>query len=175
MEITAKGKLDFESIQALNHITMFRGRNPKKWFFLSLGIDVFLILATLGLILWFGSDLYLYMGLLVLLGLLSCFLYFLVPRIQYKALGNMREAENTFLFFDTSMRILSTGQSYQGEAEALYTLFVRVYETSRYFVLLQANNTAFLVDKTTIVNGSAEDIRVRLMTVVGNKYKFCNY
>lgn len=175
MEITAKGKLNFESIRALNHITMFRGKNPKKWLFLSLGIDVFFIMVALGSILWFGSNLYLYMGLLVLLGLLSCFLYFLVPRIQYKALGNMREAENTFLFYDTSVRIFSTGQSYQGEAEALYTLFVRVYETSRYFVLVQANNAAFLVDKTTIVNGTAEDIRARLVTAAGNKYKLCSY
>ena len=87
----------------------------------------------------------------------------------------MKETENEYVFCDDVLRAYTKSQEYNGEAVIEYSLFDKVYETSKYFFLYQTNSQVFIVDKNTIEGGTAEQIRSRLSAVEGIKYTFCNY
>lgn len=177
MEIKAKYKFDFDSIRALTHLTMFKKANPKKrLIFWSVAFAILFVVIILEIIA-FGMDLIL----LVLLGvemlwlMLMCFWYFIIPKIQYKSLAKMKETENEYIFCDDVLRTFTKSQEYNGEAEIEYSLFVKVYETSRHLFLYQTNNQVFIIDKNTIEGGTAEDIRNKLSSFVKDKYVICKY
>ena len=177
MEIKAKCKFDFDSIRALTHLTMFKKANPKKrLIFWSVAFAILFIVIILEIIA-FGMDLIL----LVLLGvemlwlMLMCFWYFIIPKIQYKSLAKMKEIENEYVFCDDVLRTFTKSQEYNGEAVIEYSLFVKVYETSKYFFMYQTNNQVFIVDKSTIEGGTVEEIRNKLSAFVKDKYILCKY
>ena len=177
VEIRAKCKFDFESIRALTHLTMFKKANPKnRMIFWSVAFAVLFAIIILEIIA-FGMDLIL----LVLLGveilwlMMMCFWYFIIPRIQYKALAKMKDTENEYVFCDNVLKTFTKSQEYNGEAEIEYSLFVKVYETSKYFFMYQTNNQVFIVDKSTIEGGTVEEIRNKLSAFVKDKYILCKY
>ena len=177
MEIKAKCKFDFDSIRALTHLTMFKKANPKKrLIFWSVAFAILFVVIILEIIA-FGMDLIL----LVLLGvemlwlMMMCFWYFIIPKIQYKSLAKMKETENEYVFCDDVLRTFTKSQEYNGEAEIEYSLFVKVYETTKYLFLYQTNNQVFIIDKNTIEGGTAEDIRNKLSSFVKDKYVICKY
>ena len=176
MEIRAKGVLDYESAKALAHVAAFKRANPKKNFITWVVItSVFALICILEMIIFsdpeWGSILYL----VIILLLLEVYLYFLLPKITYKALANMSGVENEFVFYDDALKIYTKSKDYNGEAEVTYSLFVRVYETSKYLFLYKTNNQVFVVDKHTVEGGSVEEIRNKLTSFVKNKYVICNY
>ena len=114
------------------------------------------------------------MGILAALLLLVYYLYFLFPKQLYKAQGKLKDAENTYTFGENSVHIVSQAEQYTGEAQVEYGLFVKVYETSEYFFVYQTKSQVFLVDKSTIQGGTAEEIRNRLSGAV-KKYVICKY
>ena len=177
MEIKAKCKFDFDSIRALTHLTMFKKANPKKrLIFWSVAFAILVVVIILEIIA-FGMDLIL----LVLLGvemlwlMLMCFWYFIIPKTQYKSLAKMKETENEYIFCDNVLKTFTKSNEYNGEAEIEYSLFVKVYETSQYLFLYQTNNQVFIVDKSTIENGTVEEIRSKLSAFVKDKYIICKY
>ena len=111
----------------------------------------------------------------IILFLLECYLYFLLPKIRYKALAKMKEVENEYIFFDNVLKTFTKSQEYNGEAEIEYSLFVRVYETTKHLFLYQTNNQVFIVDKSTIDGGTIEDVRNKLTAFVKDKYIICKY
>ena len=176
MEIRAKCKFDFDSIRALTHLSLFRRANPQKRFTTWTIISAILLLVIiLEAIAFSDTSLVKYIFLAVLLILLECYFYFLLPKIRYKALAKMKETENSYVFCDDVLKVFTKSPEYTGEAEVEYSVFVRVYETSKYFFLFQTNNQAFLVDKSTIEGGTAEDIKNRLTTLGKGKYILCKY
>ena len=177
MEIRAKCKFDFESTRALTHLTMFKKANPKnRMIFWSVAFAVLFAIIILEIIA-FDMDLIL----LVLLGveilwlMMMCFSYFIIPRIQYKALAKMKDTENEYVFCDNILKTFTKSQEYNGEAEIEYSLFVKVYETSKYFFMYQTNIQVFIVDKSTIEGGTVEEIRNKLSAFVKDKYILCKY
>ena len=177
MEIKAKCKFDFDSIRALTHLTMFKKANPKKrLIFWSVAFAILVVVIILEIIA-FGMDLIL----LVLLGvemlwlMLMCFWYFIIPKTQYKSLAKMKETENEYIFCDNVLKTFTKSNEYNGEAEIEYSLFVKVYETSQYLFLYQTNNQVFIVDKSTIENGTVEEIRSKLSAFVKDQYIICKY
>ena len=106
---------------------------------------------------------------------LDLYLYFVAPKLRYRALEKMKDIENNYLFKDNALKVSSKSEEYSGEAEIEYSLFIKVYETSAYFFLFQPNNQAFIIDKSTIEGGSADDIRNKLTSFVKNKYFICRY
>lgn len=177
MKIKAKCKFDFDSIKALTHLTMFKKANPKKrLIFWSVAFAILFGIIILEMVV-FGMDLIL----LVLLGveiiwlMLLYFWYFIVPRIQYKALAKMKNAENEYVFCDNVLKTFTKSKEYNGEAEIEYSLFVKVYETLKHFFLYQTNNQVFLVDKSTIEGGTVEEIRNKLSAFVKDNYILCKY
>ena len=107
--------------------------------------------------------------------LIDFFMYFGLPKIQYKALAKMKDAENEYVFCDNVLKTFTKSQEYNGEAEIEYSLFVKVYETTRYLFLYQTNNQVFIVDKNTIEGGTVEEIRNKLSAFVKDKYILCKY
>ena len=177
MEIKAKCKFDFDSIRALTHLTMFKKANPKKrLIFWSVAFAILVVVIILEIIA-FGMDLILLVlfGVEMLWLMLMCFWYFIIPKTQYKSLAKMKETENEYIFCDNVLKTFTKSNEYNGEAEIEYSLFVKVYETSQYLFLYQTNNQVFIVDKSTIENGTVEEIRSKLSAFVKDKYIICKY
>lgn len=177
MEIKAKGKFDLELCKALVRFSMFKTADPKKrmrfWAF----AYAILLLIVLWEIATFGAGTFL----LVLLGvevaapLILCYFYFIVPKIKYKGLGKMKDAENEYVFAEDELRVFTRTEEYSGEAAVKYSAFVKVYETSRYFFLFQPQNQVFAVDKSTLENGTKKDVREKLISALAGKYVICKY
>ena len=177
MEIKAKCKFNFDSIRALNHLTMFKKADPKKrlifWFvaFAILFVVIILEIVAFG----FDTTLAVLLGVEIFGLLLIYFWYFIIPKIQYKSLAKMQNVENQYIFCDDVLKTFTKSQEYNGEAEIEYSLFVKVYETSKYFFMYQTNNQVFIVDKSTIEGGTVEEIRNKLSAFVKDKYILCKY
>ena len=76
---------------------------------------------------------------------------------------------------DKKIDAYTKGEAYNGQAEIKYALLVKVMETSKYFFLYQNNTQVFIVDKSMIVGGTAEEIRNKLSSVTRNRYIICKY
>ena len=176
MEIKAKCKFDFDSIRALTHLSLFKKANPKKRFFTWSIISAILAVVVIFEMIVF-SDAMLIELLCVagVLFLLESYLYFLLPKIRYKALAKMKNAENEYIFCDNVLKTFTKSQEYNGEAEIEYSLFVKVYETTKYQFLYQTNNQVFIVDKNTVEGGTTDDIKNKLSFYVKDKYIICKY
>lgn len=87
----------------------------------------------------------------------------------------MKETENEYVFCDDVLRTFTKSQEYNGEAVIECSLFVKVYETSKYFFMYQTNNQVSIVDKSTIEGGTVEEIRNKLSAFVKDKYILCKY
>ena len=176
MEIKAKCKFDFESIRAFTHLSLFKKANPKKWFLTwSIISGILAVIIILEMIVFSDTTHIELLCVEVVLFLLEYYLYFLLPKIRYKALAKMKDAENEYIFCDNVLKTFTKSQEYNGEAEIEYSLFVKVYETSRHLFLYQTNNQVFIIDKNTIEGGTAENIRNKLSSFVKDKYVICKY
>ena len=177
MEIKAKCKYDLDSVKALTHLTMYKKADPKRrLIFWSVAFLILFIIIVFE-IFAFGMDtmLFVLLGVEILGFLLIYFWYFIIPKIQYKSLAKMKDAENEYVFCDNVLKAITKSQEYNGEAKIEYTLFIKIYETSKYLFLYQTNNQVFIVDKSTIKGGTSEDIRNKLSAYVKDKYIICKY
>ncbi len=174
MKIRAKCKFDFDSIKAVTLLSTYKKSNPKKTVQIRTILCLVLILV---IIIALGFDfipiILIVADLLVIV--LDLFMYFVLPRIRYKSLAKIKGLENCYLFSDDIVKVFSKSKEYNGEAEIEYSLFIKVYETSKYFFLYQTNNQVLLVDKSTIEGGSVDDIRNKLSSFVKDKYFICKY
>ncbi len=176
MEIKAKCKFDFESIKALTHLSLFKKASPKKRFLTwSIISTILAVIIVLEMIIFSDPMLIEVLLVAIVLFLFECYLYFLLPKIRYKAVAKMKDAENEYIFCDNVLITFTKSQEYNGEAEIEYSLFVKAYETSKYFFMYQTNNQVFIVDKSTVEGGTVEDIRSKLTTHIKDKYIICKY
>lgn len=175
MEIKASCKFDFASVLALYHLSLFKKHNPRTMMMLYTVplcalIPVIICTIILNPPPTLPSALYVAFAMLLFL----CFMYFLAPRIQYRRMAKVRMVENGYIFGDDALKVFSKSDEYNGEATVAYAFFASVYETSKYLFLFQTSRQAFIVDKSTIEGGTAEEIRARLTACVG-KYILCKY
>ena len=176
MEIKAKCKFDFDSIRALTHLSLFKKANPKKRFLTwSIISAILVVIIIFEMIVFSDAMLVELLCVVIILFLLECYLYFIIPKIRYKALAKMKEVENEYIFFDNVLKTFTKSQEYNGEAEIEYSLFARVYETTKHLFLYQTNNQVFIVDKSTIDGGTIGDVRNKLTAFVKDKYIICKY
>lgn len=136
-----------------------------------------LLLASAAELIAFGYDPIMLIPIIaeLLMIALDAWMYFGLPRIRYRSLAKMKDAENDHLFGERSLKIVTKSEAYNGEAEVSYSVFVKVYETSAFLFLYQTNDQVFLVDKSTITGGSVDDIRNILSLAVKDKYIVCKY
>lgn len=176
VEIKAKCIFDYKGVKALTYVTMYKRNNPQTAFHFLNTLAAFMILA----IIWgmqFGVDsksIYL-LVLYVIIFLFNCFLYFVFPRMQYRALDKMKGIENEYTFCNEGIKVTSKHELYNGDAELKYSMIPKVMETSAYLFIYQSKNQVFIVDKSTITGGSIEDIRQKLIPHLKKKYIICKY
>ena len=177
MEIKAKSKFDFETSKALAHVSVYKKNNPKKTITARFIVCFMLLLAIICEYIAFDIDnsFLLLILVVVFVTLFDVFGYFFLPKIQYKSLLKMQDTENEYIFYDKFIKEFTKSTDYTAEANIEYSLFVKVYETSKYFFLFQTKNQVFVIDKSTIMGGTAEEIKNKLMPVVKNNYIVCKY
>ena len=111
---------------------------------------------------------------LVMLGL-RFFLYFVLPKKQYEAMGNMQNAVNHYVFDDETITVKTVTDQYNGEAIINYSALVKAYETQKYIFFYQIDNSAYIVDKSSVSGGSADELKAKLVSFIGDKYCICKY
>ena len=119
MEVRASCKYDLEAIRALTRLSMFKKADPKKRMILWNGIYVVLLLVVIAEIILFGPDTMLFtlLGLCFLFPLLGGYMYFVLPRLQYRSLSKLRDAENSFTFMKVEGKLnLSASSLYRAIA-----------------------------------------------------------
>lgn len=172
MEIKAKCKFDYDTIKTLTRASLFRKKgNLKRRFIATLIMCLFIIIiSVINLIVKFDVVHLVFIVIGFLLFLIEYFLYFILPKIRYKALVKMKGTENEYTFCEDVIKIVTTNNDYNGTAEINYSLLVKVCETSKYFFLFQTKNQVLVVDKSTIENGTADDVKNKLISYVRDKY-----
>ena len=171
MEVRAKSKFDYETIKELAHRSSFRIIKPRA---------MAILMAICNIIIWgcfIESYLYYEIGandfftLIVIIvcdGILA-YIYWGVPKIRYKALGKLQNLENEFIFGDETMKIINRSEEYTGQGEIKYSIIPKVMETPKYIFIYQDLRSVYIIDKSTITNGTIEDIRAKLAQYVPQK------
>lgn len=179
MEIRAKCRYDYASIMALTHTSVYKKSNPKKTVRIRSVVCLVLLLlfvAELKLGAFDGTFVpAIFITADILVVVIDLFMYFALPRIQYKSMAKLKDTENEYIFGENAVKVTSKGEVYNGEAEIKYSLFVKIYETSKYLFMFQTKDQAFAVDKSTIEGGSVEEIRNKLSSYADGKYYICKY
>lgn len=177
MQIKASCKYDLNAMKALIYLTMFKKANPKKCLIFLIGLFVLScsMLIADAVVLGFEPRLLVMLATNIFAIALLCFWFFAVPKIRHKALAKMQDIENEYIFCDDKLKAFTKSKEYSGEAEIEYSVFVKAYETSKYIFLYQTKNQAYLVDKSTITDGTADEIRNKLTEIIKDKYILCKY
>lgn len=100
-------------------------------------------------------------------------LFAIVIKRQYKMMGKFQEQVNYYLFRDNDFTASSktVNGEYNAQAVINYTFPVKVIETDFYLYIYTSKNAAHIIDKRTIENGTIDNIRCKLMPLLGKKYK----
>ena len=176
MQIKASCSYSQDAVRAFVLSNAFGKRDPKKQFYgFMIGLAA-LLAVCLFEIMVFGWEFFslLLLVCILLISLLYSYIYFLLPVVQFRAMGKLQNTRNTYLFSDESIAVSSENPELTGASEIRYTLIAKTVETSRYFFLYQNRRQAFLVDKATIEGGTAEQIREKMISA-GGKYRLCRY
>lgn len=176
MDIYGRSVLDYPSLEALIHLSMFKKKAPMgRLFFMT---TCFLIVVAMDLLLYFtvGShNIFFCVIIMAVLVLLTMFWIFVLPSIRYKALGNMQGAENHYVFSEHYFTVTSYGAVHEGQSSYDYSMLVKAYETSAYFFFFISQNQVFMVDKASVSGGTVFDLRWRVQSRLGKKYYICKY
>lgn len=178
MEIKASARYDLDACKALTRLSMFKKADPKKRMIFWSVVYAVITLVLVWEIVAFDlptEDYLMYFAIMAAVWILNGYMFFIAPRITYNAMGNMKGVENTYVFYDDCFRHTTNSEVYSGEAESQYTVLVRVYETGRYFFLYQTKRQVIIVDKQTMEEGAALQLRQKLSAVFGKKYIICRY
>lgn len=177
MEITASSVFDYESIKAFFYASVYKKKRPRRYFvFMNIWIAVLELLILVEM-LAFGADgmmivLFIAMAMLIIA---NCLMYFAAPKIQFASLQKMQGIKNEFTFCEDVIKVSSHGEFCHSETELQYSLIPKVMETSKYLFIYQSKAQAFIVDKSTIANGTIDDVRSKLLPFVKKKYILCKY
>ncbi len=188
MQIKASVQHSFETAKALAYIVAFKKYNPKKRFILLTVLRlVLLIVGVFELsLLWYleAADgtvsvftwLLLCLVVFVFISFVSLlWTYYCLPKIQYNSMVKMKNFRDEYFFSDETLTDIVTDEEYNEKTEIRYSMLFMVYETSKYFFIFRNKTQAYLVDKSTIEGGSAEDIRNKLSGILKDKYIICKY
>ena len=177
MKIKAKSKLNFKTIRALARAEVFRKSDPLKKMLLY--CLVALLLAAVLLLemhLLGASALPIILFIVaILLFAFELFLYFGLPRIRYKALGELRGCTNEFCFTDDSILLKAYDNGYSGESRVDYKVLTRAVETKKYLYIYQTKAQVYIVDKTSLAEGEPEQLRQKLQGILTERYVVYKY
>ena len=177
MEVKASGTFDYKTIQAFMRLCFFGSRwktGPKKKLIIYSIIYAVLALAITAeiVLLEFSPGLMVLLLIIVFLLLWMYFMYFAYPKIHYHALGKMKNITNNYVFTDDTIHLTAASDGYFEETTIRYSYIVKVIETPNYLYIFQTKTQAHIIEKSTITNGTIQDIRQKLSAAVSGKYIF---
>ena len=92
--------------------------------------------------------------------------------MQYKQNKLLHGVVNNIVFKDNAMLIEQSGENTSATAEINYEAVWRVYETKEFIYVYVNPCQAHIVDKSTVMGGTAMDLRMLLVLKIGeDKYK----
>ncbi len=181
MDITAKGKLDEQSVIALGQFGVFKKIKPNKGVLLLAVIGMFPTIYTCIRLLILtrveksNDPIELIMAvvpLIIIDFVLS--IPIMIPVIKVKTLGKMQNAAYEYHFYDSSFNAICRRISGSTTTNIKYSELTMVGESSKHFFIYQGRKS-FIVDKSTIENGTAEHLRHRFSSLENIKYITCQY
>lgn len=178
MGIQASCTFDEKTLTALNRCMLTRKRDPKKRLW-TIAVVYGLLGALILLELWWlgPNSMLTFMLILLIVVFLCClYRYFWAGKVRYCRLGSMQGIVNSYVFYQDEMAVASNSTGYNADGKIQYHLIKKVKETSAYFFIFMNNNQAFIVEKSTITGGTADQIRGYLSIWVDEKkYTVCKY
>ena len=177
MEIKASSVYDIKATKAAWRAGVYKKKNPEKSFrryiilaaVITAASVLYQILVKQVILMWVLSRL------LIFFSVMLSLLYFLAPVRMYKNAGTLADMRKYFVFRENEVFVQSSGEMYQGESTVQYSLLFKAMETGAYFFLYLTKSQLYIVDKSTLEGGSAEDIRKAMSAVLGEKYMVCDY
>ena len=110
-------------------------------------------------------------GLIVLL----LYEYFVAPWYKYKSADQLADLNNTFLFDEEEVEMISEAAGYHGRCKIRYDSFYKVAETGGFIFLYQDKTKVFVVDKEVVDDEDEKVIRARIKKCIGDRYTRCKY
>lgn len=177
MELKASSVYDYKAMKALVYIGLYKKRNPNRsyWFITIVAIAliaIFILFRDLLLDSKFEITL---VALLAFFALMNSFFHFFLPVISFRAMKKMAGIKVNFLFTDDSMSVHSESDLFEANSTIKYEVLLKAMETKARLFLFQTKSQAYVIDKSTIEAGSAEDLKNVLMPILGKKYIVCKY
>lgn len=172
MEIRASSKYDWETIKQFNKF-----HNFTKAKVLNVVVIVTDVICALLFLLALSIDildfeLMMLYVLILFLNLVLVFARFVLPKIQYKQNKLLHGVENKITFEEDQMLIEQHGENTNATATMKYDAIWKVYEAKEYIYIYVNSRQAYIVDKSTVVGGTAMNLRMFLVKNVGmSKYK----
>lgn len=163
MEIKAQSVYDRETVKKFAKVTLLQF----QIFLLVFDIVYFLLMLSVT-----QSFIAAFIG-LILMTLFIVLLIAVSVNQQYKVLGKFQEGKNYFLFRDNDFTYSSvtTDGGCRDQGIISYSFPVKAIESGDYLYIYIQQNRAFIIDKRTIENGTIDNIRCKLMPILGKKYK----
>ena len=98
--------------------------------------------------------------------------YFILPYIQYRSLGNLKDAVNAFTFSGGGFMVVGKTPENCRESKVSYTMVEKVVETTKLFLIFQTKSQAFIVEKSIFSGGIPEEPRNKLSPLLWEKISY---
>lgn len=172
MEIKAKSNISYEAYKALFNVS---ARGVKIFYdVVAIIIGLYIVLFSLSLIFNENQDKNIIPELIVYT-IVECAIIFLriyLPKIKYK-MNNISEKTNSiFIFRENSIETFVNSDTVSSHSELQYSGLLKVYEKDKFIFIFVNKLQAYVIDKSTIENGTETELRTILQNNLGNKYKY---
>lgn len=169
LEIKASSKYDWETIKKFNRFHNFT-KNKSANIALVI-MDIFCAFLFVLTFIWAELDFELIMIylLLVFVNLVLVFAMFVLPKIQYKQNKQLHGVVNNIAFQENELLMEQCGENASGMGNFNYQALWRIYETKDSIYLYLNPRQAHIVNKSTVTGGTVEDLRMLLISKIGEK------
>ncbi len=180
MEIHATTVYDEKTMKDFIGFSLFKGRNYQLRRRVAFWIWPVLMLLLLGLIV---LELAMRLNADTLDTLIFAFflcvltwagLFYLLPAFLFRQSKKLLGTVNTFVFQEDGFLMSSESPLFKGDSTWQYSALHKVYETQNYLYLFITGAQAYILQKSGITGGTAEEIRSRMMKrLPSGKYVVC--
>ena len=176
MEVKAYNVRNLDSMKHFFYAGVYRGKNPKKHLIKRIILSVILIiLAVINYIQSDGVEWFFFGLIFAILMYANISRYVSGPKKQYEALSKMKDELTEFVFYEDRYQSVTKSSLRSVVEEVDYCMLVKVIETSKYIVLFLGEATMEVVDKSTVNNGTVDDIRNKLKEYVRTNYLMADF
>lgn len=81
----------------------------------------------------------------------------------YSRAGKMKDVKNEYVFSDNGIQETSIGNGFESKTAFAYTDIIKVVETKNFFFLYISKQQAYIIDKQTLIGGTAEELKMKLL------------